>query len=88
MKLCKAQLIPVPDTFIRQCFNQLEAVDWIDGFNRPVTNFGAYVKKGYAQHKDGKSSPLPRFSRPEPEVKRQGNGKVSTGINYDAEGGK
>lgn len=89
VKLCRGQLIMVPDDFIRRCFNQLDAVNWIDATGeREVTKFGAYVKKAYAQHNDGKGDRRPGFHRPEPVVKRQENGKVSTGIDYGKEGGK
>lgn len=53
VKLCRGQLISVPDDFIRRCFNQLDAVNWIDATGeREVTKFGAYVKKAYAAHKE------------------------------------
>lgn len=88
VKLCRAQMIDAPVDFIHQLFNHLVSVDWSNGTGTAeITNFGAYVRKAWIQQKDERAR-RDTGRRPEPIVRRQVNGKVSTGIDYGKEGGK
>lgn len=87
VKLCRGQLVDAPEDFIRQLFAHLESVNWMagDGVNE-IGNFGQYVRKAWLKQKDERarrdSGSRNLNKHREPEVKRQANGKVSTGIDY------